>query len=152
MNARGDGHHGILAQYDEDGNHVRGDQCSSTGHQHGHVHTIGLNSHQHTWNNGDWTMQGSNTVAPTDYSNMTLDRSCINNDVQFWTNDIMVNNKNLTKAVEDMATLLKMIVEKYDLHEVKKLVEDTEVAIWAECKKDMAEEKKEHLDEKLFEI
>jgi ribosomal protein L7/L12 len=51
-----------------------------------------------------------------------------------------------------MATLLKMIVEKYDLHEVKKLVEDTEVAIWAECKKDMAEEKKEHLDEKLFEI
>jgi hypothetical protein len=127
-----------------------------------HTHTIGLNDHQHTWHNnaGDWTMQGSTTVVPSagmiggiaDYSNMTLDRSCINNDVQFWTNDIMVNNKNLTKAVEDMATLLKMIVEKYDLHEVKKLVEDTEVAIWAECKKDMVEEKKEHLDEKLFEI
>ncbi len=134
---------------------------NTTGHAQGHVHTIGLNGHQHTWNNGDWFMQGSTTVVPSagmiggiaDYSNMTLEGRCINNDVQFWVDDIMVNNKNLTRAVEDMATLLKMIVEKYDLHEVKKLVEDTEIAIWAECKKDMVEEKKkDHLDEKLFEI
>ncbi len=136
---------------------------NTTGHANGHVHTIGLNGHQHTWNNGDWTMQGSTTVVPSagmiggydNYSNLTLDRNCINADIQIWADDIMVKNRNLTKAVEDMALLLKMIVEKYDLHEVKELVEDTEIAIWAQDAKYDVEDvcvKKDHLDEKLFEI
>ena len=67
----------------------------------------------------------------------------------------MIENRHLTKVIEDMAILLKMIVKKYDLHEVSKLVEETEVAIWAhdaKYREDLVEEKKEHLDEKLFEI
>ena len=51
-----------------------------------------------------------------------------------------------------MALLLKIIVEKYDLHEVKKLVEESEIAVWAQDGKYDVCEKKEHLDEKLFEI
>ena len=136
---------------------------NTTGHAQGHVHTIGLNGHQHTWNDGDWTMQGSTTIVPsagmiggiTDYSTMTLNRNYINADMQVNAERIMFQNKNLTKAVEDMAILLKMIVEKYDLHEVRKLVEETEVATWAhdaKYREDLVEEKKEHLDEKLFEI
>ncbi len=147
---RGDGHHGILAQFDENANQIF----------HAADHT-----HQHTWDNntaGDWTMRGTTSVAPSSgqivggaASGYTMRPNYAHNDVQIWADDIMVKNRNLTRAVEDMALLLKMIVEKYDLHEVKKLVEDTEVAVWAQDakynEKDVCE-KKEHLDEKLFEI
>ncbi len=131
---------------------------NTTGHAHGHVHSIGLNGHNHTW-------PGSNTytVPPTagwyggtvPDSNMIVNSNPYNTDIVFNTSDIMIENRHLTKVIEDMATLLKVIVEKYDLHEVRKLVEETEVATWAhdaKYREDMVEEKKEHLDEKLFEI
>jgi hypothetical protein len=148
-NTTGDGHHGALAQFDENGNTING----WVGASHNHQHTWNYNSHTHTIPpTADW-IGGS---SPTDYTSFNIGPNFMNNDVQFWANDIMVNNKNLTRAVEDMALLLKMIVDKYDLHEVKKLVDDTEIAIWAQDGKynvkDIVEEKKEHLDEKLFEI
>jgi hypothetical protein len=95
----------------------------------GHYHTWVPAAHQHAWYDGN---------------------------VQIDAERIMFQTKNLTRGLEDMARLLKMIVEKYDLHEVKKLVEYTEVAVWAKDgeyrAKDICEEKKKHLDEKLFEI
>ncbi len=136
---------------------------NTTGHAHGHVHSIGLNGHNHTW-------PGSNTytVPPTagwvggvvgntagNWTNMSLEHNHSLPDIRFNSSDIMIQNRHLTKVIEDMAILLKMIVEKYDLHEVKKLVEETEVAIWAhdaKYREDLVEEKKDHLDEKLFEI
>jgi hypothetical protein len=117
-----------------------------------HTHAVGNWGHNHTW-------YDSTTVAPTagwiggsatDISSIRIDHNYRGNDVQFWADDIMVQNRNLTKAMEDMATLLKIIVERYDLHEVKELVEKSEVAVWAQDKE--VREKKDHLDEKLFEI
>jgi len=131
----GDGQHTILAQYDENGNLVAGN------------HT-----HQHTWDNGNTGGWYGGTVPN---GNVVLNRDYVNADIVFNTSDIMIENRHLTKVIEDMAILLKMIVEKYDLHEVKKLVEETEVATWAhdaKYREDLVEEKKEHLDEKLFEI
>jgi hypothetical protein len=136
----GDGHHQTLAQYDENGNFMT------------NYHT-----HQHTWPGN------STTVAPSsgwiggsgDYTDRLNYHNFTPADIHFNTREIMIENRHLTKVIEDMAILLKMIVEKYDLHEVKKLVEETEVAIWAhdgKYREDLVEEKKEHLDEKLFEI
>ena len=142
----GDGHHEILAQYDEHGNLIGGNTFRSAGD-----HT-----HQHTWPGNSTTVApsagwvgGGYTYRPNDYNLQ------YNNfpDVSIDVDKIMFQNKNLTKAVQDMALLLKIIVDKYDLHEVKKLVEESEIAVWAQDGKykDICE-KKEHLDEKLFEI
>jgi hypothetical protein len=134
----GDGHHGVLAQYDENGNFI------------GNYHT-----HQHTWPGNNTTVAPSSGWIGGSGDSIINSNYGYNNDVQIWADDIMVKNKNLTKVVEDMALLLKTIVEKYNLHEVKKFVEDTEIAIWAQDGKyDVKDvcEKKEHLDEKLFEI
>jgi hypothetical protein len=136
----GDGHHGILAQYDENGNYI-----------------ANFHTHQHTWPGN------STTVAPSsgwiggsgDYTDRLNYHNITPADIRFNTKEIMIENRHLTKVIEDMAILLKMIVEKYDLHEVKKLVEETEVAIWAQdgkYREDLVEEKKDHLDDKLFEI
>ena len=145
----GDGHHEILAQYDEHGNFI-----------------ADYHTHQHTWpgnsttvapssgwigGSGNYSIRGAASYnTPFIYQHNNY-----NPDVSIDVDKIMFQNKNLTKAIQDMALLLKTIVEKYDLHEVKELVEDTEIAVWAQDGKyDIKEvcEKKEHLDDKLFEI
>jgi len=132
-----------------------------TGHAQGHVHTWAPDAHQHGWYDGNTTtvLPSAGWIGGTTgnwvmrNNNHYFDR---NVEVAIDAERIMFQNKNLTKGLEDMALLLKMIVEKYDLHEVKELMESSEIAVWAKDGeyrvKDICEEKKEHLDEKLFEI
>jgi len=72
---------------------------------------------------------------------------------------IYVNEKNLTEAIEDMAFVLKAMAEKYDLKEVKPMIENESIKAWADAGEkrilgelEKKEEEKKHIDDKLFEI
>jgi len=144
------------------------DAVMSTNHNHlsglsnnDHVHYVNApnhtHGHVHTWTNvppsAGWMFYDNNTTDWR-YSNGTIDiGSGYRND------SIYVNDKNLTEAIEDMAFVLKAMAEKYDLKEVKPMIENEAIKAWADAGEkrilgDLEKKEKEqkHIDDKLFEI
>ncbi len=118
---------------------------SAPNHTHGHVHT---------WTNvaptAGWMYYDNNTTKWNYDSNIKLHTGHEDG-------DIYVNDKNLTEAIEDMAFVLKAMAEKYDLKEVKPMIENEAIKAWADAGEkrilgDLEKKEEKHIDDKLFEI
>ena len=130
---------------------------SAPNHSHGLNYTSHEQGHNHMWTNvapsAGWVYYDGNTNNWKDFGNIT-----IGTDNQKY-DSIYVNDKNLTEVIEDMAFVLRAMSEKYDLKEVKPMIENEAIKVWADAgeKRILGEKKEkkediEQMDEKLFEI
>lgn len=150
-----------LEEYDEHGNIIHGSlrglandeqpqYYSAPNHSHGFGH-----NHTHEWKTYTNVSPESGWLYYDKYTSQWDNVT----DIKLHTGHdggLFVNDKNLTEAIEDMAFVLKAMAEKYDLKEVKPMIENEAIKAWADAgeKRIIGEvkEKEKHMDDKLFEI